>query len=370
MNWPNFAAMNGQQAPTGWPAVSGRQSSRLAPAHTASINRNFDGRPDQRRRGRRADERQDRVRHAAEQPLRAASRARRVVTRGGSSGAISSWRTKAACDPWLSAPLSRMRALYQFIATLVSSEIDEIDRHGDGDDLDRLAGLVERRAGEDRDQIRIADGDRERGVLGQVEILVGQRRDDDAQRLRQDHEAQHLAARGSPSASAASRLPARHREDAGTDDLSDEGGSIGRERDQQRQEFRNQPHAADEVEALQPWMIDRRSESRRRQKRSAASRRSARAPTQTSGTAARCAPADVSPRCAARWQRGSQRRRRSPHGSRFLRRTGAGRMIPRLLRKTSPKSETLWRGPGSVPRTARYQNRIWNRSGRLRINST
>ena len=30
----------------------------------------------------------------------------------------------------------------------------------------------------------------------------------------------------------------------------------------------------------------------------------------------------------------------------------------------------LWRGPGSVPSTARYQNRIWNSSGRLRISST
>ena len=27
----------------------------------------------------------------------------------------------------------------------------------------------------------------------------------------------------------------------------------------------------------------------------------------------------------------------------------------------------LWRGPGSVPSTARYQNRIWNSSGRLRM---
>ena len=66
----------------------------------------------------------------------------------------------------------------------------EIDRHGDGDDLDRLAGLVEHRAGEDLHQIGIADRHRQRGVLGQVEILAGQRRDDDAHRLRHDDQPQ------------------------------------------------------------------------------------------------------------------------------------------------------------------------------------
>jgi len=33
--------MNGQQAPTSRPTVSGRQSSRLDPVQTASMNRNF-----------------------------------------------------------------------------------------------------------------------------------------------------------------------------------------------------------------------------------------------------------------------------------------------------------------------------------------
>ena len=39
--------------------------------------------------------------------------------------------------------------------------------------------------------------------------------------------------------------------------------------------------------------------------------------------------------------------------------TGAGTMSPRLFRKIASRIERLWRGPGSVPRTARYQNRIW-----------
>ncbi len=46
-------------------------------------------------------------------------------------------------------------------------------------------------------------------------------------------------------------LAARHRKDAGAHDLGDEGGGIGRERDQQRDEFRDQPDAADEIEAAQ-----------------------------------------------------------------------------------------------------------------------
>src|SRR5215470_18697594 len=39
MNWRNLANTNGQQAPTGRPTVSARQSTRLAPSHTASMSR-------------------------------------------------------------------------------------------------------------------------------------------------------------------------------------------------------------------------------------------------------------------------------------------------------------------------------------------
>ena len=41
MNWANLAFMNGQQAPTSRPTVSERQSRRLDPVQTASMNRNF-----------------------------------------------------------------------------------------------------------------------------------------------------------------------------------------------------------------------------------------------------------------------------------------------------------------------------------------
>ena len=49
---------------------------------------------------------------------------------------------------------------------------------------------------------------------------------------------------------------------------------------------------------------------------------------------------------------------------------GFGITRPRLERKKASNSEMLCRGLGSAPSTARYQNRIWNKSGRLRISST
>ncbi len=61
----------------------------------------------------------------------------------------------------------------------------------------------------------IADGDGQRGVLGEVEILARQRRNDDAQRLRDDHEPQHLPVRKAERCAASfwpfgtPRMPAR-----------------------------------------------------------------------------------------------------------------------------------------------------------------
>ena len=155
--------------------------------------------------------------------------ARRTTT-GGGSGSVIARRTYdngAVIRHQRSA--IRIRALYQFISALVASDSAEIDRHGDGDDLDRLAGLVERRAGEHGEQVRIADGHRQRRILGQVEILVGQRRDDHPQRLRHHDQPQHQAA---PQAERVGRLglPARDRQDAGAHDLGDERRRVGRQR--------------------------------------------------------------------------------------------------------------------------------------------
>ena len=111
--------------------------------------------------------------------------------------------------------------------------------------LDRLAGLVEDAAGEDRHEVGIADGDGERGVLDQVEILVGQRRDDDAHRLRDDDEAQRLPGR-KPERARRLGLALRDREDAAPHDLGDEGRGIERQAEDQRREFRRDLSTAGE----------------------------------------------------------------------------------------------------------------------------
>jgi hypothetical protein len=125
----------------------------------------------------------------------------------------------------------------------------EVDRHGDGDDLDRLAGLVQHRAHEHLHEVGIADRHRERGVLGEVEVLARQRRDDDPHRLRDHDEAQRLPGT-QPERARGLGLALRHREDAGPHHLGDEARGVGDEPDQERHELRIELHAAAEVEAL------------------------------------------------------------------------------------------------------------------------
>ena len=103
--------------------------------------------------------------------------------------------------------------------------------------------MLSTRAGKDLDQIGIADGDRERGVLGQVEILAGQRRNDDAHRLRHDDKAQHRA-RPQAERLRGFGLAVRHRQHAGAHHFGDEGRGIERQRQQERGEFRQYFDAA------------------------------------------------------------------------------------------------------------------------------
>src|SRR5688572_27435699 len=55
----------------------------------------------------------------------------------------------------------------------------EVNQHGQRDTFDGAAGLVERSTREDVDQFGIADGRAKRRVLREVEILAGQRGNDD-----------------------------------------------------------------------------------------------------------------------------------------------------------------------------------------------
>ena len=84
----------------------------------------------------------------------------------------------------------------------------------------------------------IADGHGQRRVLGQVQVLVGQRRDDHAQRLRQDHQA-HRACRATARGCRPPR-PGRARTDwmPRAHHLGDEGRGVHHQAEQHRQELR------------------------------------------------------------------------------------------------------------------------------------
>src|SRR5215470_120520 len=188
----NLAWTIGQQAPTGWPTASARQALRSAPCQTASIKR-------KRSAGTTVNqissaptivsrilvgELNRRVRRKPMKPV--------VFTGAGFSG-TSSLRTNTMS-------LMRQNSCTKAPAEPPPVEAhdragderkQEIDAHGHGENLDRLSGLAQRRAGKYRDQVGVADRNRERGVFRQVEILVGQGRQDDPERLRHHDQAQH-----------------------------------------------------------------------------------------------------------------------------------------------------------------------------------
>ena len=141
------------------------------------------------------------------------------------------------------------RLLYQFIKAAVVEAERQVDEHDDRDAFDGLAGLVHGGAG-DADEIGIADGHRQRAVLGQVEVLAGERRYDDAQGLRQRDVAQDHAFL-EPERARRLDLPLRHGQDAGAYDLADEGRGVDGQAEQHGDEFGRQVAAADEIEAAQ-----------------------------------------------------------------------------------------------------------------------
>lgn len=68
-----------------------------------------------------------------------------------------------------SLPLDQRNALVVPVHQHGNTDTDrQVNAHGDGNHLDGLPGLVEYRAGEQRNHVRIADTGSQRGVLGQV----------------------------------------------------------------------------------------------------------------------------------------------------------------------------------------------------------
>ena len=84
--------------------------------------------------------------------------------------------------------------------------------------------------------------------LVEVQVLAGQRRNDDARGLRNDDEAQHLAV-GEADGAGRLLLALGHAQDAGAHDLGDEAGGVDRQPQQQRHELGLDHHAALEIEA-------------------------------------------------------------------------------------------------------------------------
>src|SRR3954451_20190355 len=154
--------MNGQQAPTSRPTFSAMQSSRLLPVHTASMSVNLIA--GQTSAAMMIALNSVRIVFATLPNNRCRSQpGMPVVTTGGSSGAINCRLTKAVCASMPPSALVESDARVVPVHQRAGDERgDEIKRHRDADDLNRLSGLVERRAGEHRDQIRVADSHRQR----------------------------------------------------------------------------------------------------------------------------------------------------------------------------------------------------------------
>src|ERR1700674_4133887 len=150
MSWPNFALTNGQQAP-----VAPRHASRVSPCHTASTTR-------KRIAGHStviSTARLTSVSAACSGVANSRQRSQAISPRsargGGRRGAMRR-RTEAAA---MSALHPCVRAVVPVHGGGGGKRDRQIHQHGNGDDLGRLAGLIERSAGEEREEIGVADGD-------------------------------------------------------------------------------------------------------------------------------------------------------------------------------------------------------------------
>ena len=196
------------------------------------------------------DDRQDRVRASRrtgsrapsrttpDRPRRAASCGRQHLCRGRRRSFAPSQRSFSATE-----------ALYQFIERRDQQADDEVEGHQQQHAFELAPGLVHGDAAERRAHVHVADHDGERGVLGQVQVLRDQRRDDDAQRLGQDHEAHGAVRAAGRAPSAASVWPRETAWMPARTILGDEGAGVERQREPERDQRLVDEAAALEVEA-------------------------------------------------------------------------------------------------------------------------
>src|SRR5262245_47386834 len=142
--------MKGQHAPTSRPAVSCRHASWPVPTHTASMIRNLmagqsttiSSAPHTIVSSELATPPKRRWRSHAGNP---------ACMSGGCIAVTISARTKVACAVIVASALGQPHTgVVQIHEQARDERNQKIDGHRDGDDLDRLVGLIERRAGKDR----------------------------------------------------------------------------------------------------------------------------------------------------------------------------------------------------------------------------
>src|ERR1041385_5265470 len=152
MKYGSRSRTKAQQAPGSGRAAEGRHASRSVPLQVASMMRNLSsgGTAHTISRMTRIV---IRMLNGPEKRLARAQPIAPVMVAGGGSSSIGELRTKPGCLKSV-AVMARPSPFHQRHAAVVpvhherGDEADgEIDRHGDRDHLDRLAGLVEHRAG-------------------------------------------------------------------------------------------------------------------------------------------------------------------------------------------------------------------------------
>src|SRR3990172_7868475 len=101
---------------------------------------------------------------------------------------------------------------------------DEVSEHHHGDRLYGLTGLAEDHLAHCV-QVRESDRDGQARVLGQVQVLIRQGRDNYPQGLRQDHETQDLQF-AQPDCPGRLELPVRYGQQSGPDNVGDKGARV------------------------------------------------------------------------------------------------------------------------------------------------
>ena len=167
-------------------------------------------------------------------------------------------RTKATVSAWVSL-ISALLQLHGGVVDVHHARDQqaehEVEQPEQQHALELASGLVDGDAAKRGADVHVAHGDGQRAVFGEVEKLRDQRRDDDPQRLRQDHEV-HRGAGANAERVGGLGLALADRENAAAHDLGDEGAGVERERQPQRDQRVAQVQAAVEKTVAEFGRLD------------------------------------------------------------------------------------------------------------------